>query len=102
MMDFRQGDIIKITGFNNTFIIVSNNTFINATHIFHVCPIIQNLADGPLHICISGKIKESGTVACEQVKLIDPTVRGCGKIDSVSYETIMNISDALQGMFEYD
>jgi mRNA interferase MazF len=102
MNDFSQGDIIKISGFNYNFIIVSKNAFINATSVFHVCPIFKNVPEGPLHIYIAGKIKETGTVICEQIKLIDPTVRGCGKIDSVSYETIMNISDAIQGIFEYD
>jgi mRNA interferase MazF len=102
MIDFKQGDIIKISGFQNKFLIVSKNAFIKATKVIHVCPIIQNIPEGPLHIRVDGKIKETGIVACEQIKLIDPSVRGCGIIDSIPYDTIMNVSDALQGIFEYD
>ena len=102
MIDFYQGDIIKLAGFKNAFLIVSKNAFIKATKVFHVCPIIENYPNGPLHIEIEGKEGTKGTVICEQVKLIDPSVRGFSRADRVSYETIMNISDAIQGIFEYD
>jgi len=49
-----------------------------------------------------GKSGVSGTVICEQVKIIDPNVRNCKKADRVHYDEIMNVSDALQGIFEYD
>jgi mRNA interferase MazF len=41
-------------------------------------------------------------VVCEQIKLIDPGSRSCKRIDRLSYGQLMNISDALQGIFEYD
>ena len=102
MMDFCQGDIIRFTGFKNKFIIVSKNTFIRATHVLHVCPVIEDYPAGPVHICVEGKEREKGTVICEQVKLIDPSARGCSRIDRVPYDMIMDVSDALQGIFEYD
>lgn len=102
MNDFAQGDIIKISGYKNKFLVVSKNAFIRATNAFHVCPMLEGCPDGPLHIRVTGKKKEEGTIICEQLKLIDPSVRNCSKIDSVSYDIIMNISDALQGIFEYD
>lgn len=102
MNEFFQGDIIKIAGFKNYFIIISKNSFIKNTKVFHVCPLFEQYPSGPLHIQIEGKEQIKGTVICEQIKLIDPSVRGCHKIDRVSYEATMNISDAIQGIFEYD
>ena len=83
MIDLFQGDIIKIGGFKSLFMIVSNNAFIQATGVFHVCPVLEN-------------------VLCEQIKLIDPEARNCRRLDRLPYGTVMDISDALQGIFEYD
>ena len=103
MTDFCQGDIIKIDGYNKQlFVIVSKNAFVRAVGIFHVCPMIAGIQAGPVHIQVKGRNGEEGTVICEQIKAIDPKVRGCGKVDSLLYEDIMNVSDAVQGLFEYD
>ncbi len=102
MTGFSQGDIISISGYGKkAFLIVSKNAFIKSTGVFHICP-IMNIPNGPLHIDISGNKGIAGTVVCEQIKLIDPSARGCSKIDDIPYADIMNISDAIQGMFEYD
>ena len=103
MNEFYQGDIIKISGFKKQlFVIVSKNAFIKATGIFHVCPIFPAVPAGPIHIQICGKKCESGTVICEQIKAIDPKARGCNRVDLLAYEDIMNVSDVIQGIFEYD
>ena len=103
MKEFSQGDIIKISGYKKRlFVIVSKNAFIRATGMFHVCPMIPNIPAGPLHILVTGKKTEIGTVICEQIKVIDPSVRSCNKVDLLVYEDIMNVSDAVQGIFEYD
>ena len=103
MNEFYQGDIIRITGFKRQlFVIVSKNAFIKATGIFHVCPVIQGIQAGPLHIPVVGKKGESGAIICEQIKAIDPKARVCKRVDILAYEDIMNISDAVQGIFEYD
>lgn len=103
MNEFYQGDIIKISGFKKQlFVIVSKNAFIKATGIFHVCPILPGIQAGPIHIQICGKKGESGTVICEQIKAIDPKARGCNRVDLLAYEDIMNVSDVIQGIFEYD
>ena len=57
---------------------------------------------GPIHLSVCGKKGESGTVICEQIKAIDPKARGCNRVDLLAYEDIMNVSDAVQGIFEYD
>ena len=103
MNGFYQGDIIKISGFKNQlFVIVSKNAFIKATGIFHVCPILPGVQAGPIHIQICGKKGKSGTVICEQIKAIDPKARGCYRVDLLAYEDIKNVSDVIQGIFEYD
>ncbi len=103
MSEFYQGDIIKIAGFKGQiFVIVSKNAFIKATGMLHVCPVIPGIQAGPLHIQVIGKRGEGGTVICEQIKAIDPGARGCNRVDSLTYEDILNVSDAVQGIFEYD
>ena len=101
-MAFSQGDMIRIAGFKNDFLIVSTNAFINAVHMFHVCPVLEKIEAGPLHIIIKGDKGAEGTVVCEQIKLIDPSVRNCRKTDWLSYGQIMEIADVIQGIFEYD
>lgn len=103
MNGYSQGDIIRINGYQRQrFVVVSKNAYIKATGTFHVCLLVKDLPEGPLHINVCGKNGESGTVICEQIKLIDPEVRGCSIVDSLVYKDIMNISDAIQGIFEYD
>ena len=103
MTELCQGDIIKITGYKKQlFLIISKNAFIKATGMFHVCPMISGIKAGPLHIPVTGKMGSTGTVICEQIKAIDPSARGCNRVDLLRYEDTMNISDAVQGIFEYD
>jgi len=101
-MEWSQGDIIRIQGYRNDFLVISNNSYIRATGFFHVCPLLQDVTEGPLHISIHGDQETSGTAICEQIKLIDPSARSCIRRDRISYNQIMNVSDALQGIFEYD
>ncbi len=102
MQGFSQGDLIRIHGFRNLFLIVSKNAFIRAVHMFHVCPVITEIPDGPLHIPVTGMQQTQGVVICEQMKLIDPLVRPCTRVDRILYGDLMDISDVLQGIFEYD
>ena len=103
MTDLYQGDIIRISGFGSKrFVVVSKNAFIRTTGAFHVCPMLEGIPEGPLHIAVNGIRGVSGVVVCEQLKLIDPGARSCSRLDSLQYGEIMNISDAIQGVFEYD
>ena len=103
MNEFYQGDIIKINGFaRELFVIVSKNAFIRATGIFHVCPMLSGIPAGPIHLPVKGNNGSCGTVICEQIKAIDPKARVCNRVDLLAYEDIMNVSDAVQGIFEYD
>ncbi len=102
MKSFSQGDILKIEGFRFKFLVVSKNAYIRSTRTFHVCPLLNGVPEGPLHIAVTGEKGECGVVHCEQIKLIDSEKRACTRIDRLHYRDIMEISDALQGIFEYD
>ena len=103
MNEISQGDVVKLSGFRNRFLVVSKNAFIKSTGMFHVCPVFPNLNPGPVHILIKLVISgENVTACCEQVKLIDPKERGAGVVDRISYADKMEVSDTIQGIFEYD
>ncbi len=94
-----QGDIIKIEKIKHPVLIVSKN-FFNISGEVIGCPIFQNSVEGPLHIFISAE-EITGYVQCEKLALLDLTVRGYKKMDELSIDQIINIADAVQGIFEY-
>ena len=99
MSRVEQGDLIKVAGLNYPVMVVSNN-FFNETGKAIVCPIVKNAVEGPLHI----RLKEStveGYVLCEQVRYLDLTVRRFSKLGDAHYYDVMDISDAVMGMFDY-
>ncbi len=102
MTDLSQGDIVKLQGFRNCFLVVSNNAYIRATGMFHVCLMTTWEKEGPLHIRVCGAEGTEGVVSCEQLRLIDPASRGVQRIDRIDHRDIMEVFDAIQGMFEYD
>lgn len=94
-----QGDVLRIDRVSHPVLVVSNN-FFNESGAVIGCPITKNASMGPLHI----KIDMSGTtgvVLCEQVKFFDLHTRGYAKHSSIEYYSLIDISDAIQGMFEY-
>ena len=99
MSRVEQGDLIKVAGLNYPVMVVSNN-FFNETGKAIVCPIVKNAVEGPLHI----RLKEStveGYALCEQVRYVDLTVRRFSKLSDAHYYDVMDISDAVMGMFDY-
>ena len=102
MREYHQGDLVRIGSYAQTFVIVSNNSFIRATGMFHVCPFLPGYPEGPVHIAATGRQGTEGTAIIEQIKLIDPSVRACRRLDTLPYRDVMEISDALQSVFEYD
>lgn len=95
----QQGDILKIEKIQHPVLVVSKDFFNTSGEIIG-CPIIVNSMPGPLHIWISTESTE-GYVQCEQLKLLDLSIRGYKKIDRLPIYEKMNISDAIQGIFEY-
>lgn len=96
---FHQGDIIKIEKIKFPVLVVSKD-FFNATGQIIGCPVLPNATKGPLHITITGK-EVTGIVICEELKKLDLRIRGCKKIDVIQSNELMNIADAIQGIFDY-
>lgn len=94
-----QGDIIKVEKIKPPVLVVSKDFFNESGEIIG-CPIIGDSNEGPLHIWTSTKEVE-GYVQCEKMALLDLSVRGYKIIDSMPLSELINISDAIQGIFEY-
>lgn len=94
-----QGDILKIEKIRHPVLVVSKDFFNTVGEIIG-CPVINNSGPGPLHIRILTENTE-GYVHCEKLALLDLSVRGYKKTDSLPITEIINISDAVQSIFEY-
>ena len=98
-MKVEQGDIIQIERLKGYFLVVSKD-FFNETEQAIVCPFVKDTFLDPLHIEASGK-EVKGIVMCEQMRLVDLCYRGFKRVDSISYPQRMNITDAIQAIFDY-
>lgn len=99
MEELHQGDILKIERIKPPVLVVSKDFFNNSGAIIG-CPILKNSTMSPLHIPVSTEEVE-GYVQCENMKLLDLSIRGHKKIDRITYSETMNITDAIQGIFDY-
>ncbi len=99
MFSIEQGEILKVENIKYPVLVVSKN-FFNRTEQAIVCPIIQDKPDDPLHIPFMAE-KLSGTVLCEEMKLMDFRYRGFSLLDRIAYSDIINITDAIQSIFDY-
>ncbi len=98
-MKIEQGDLLKVGGVAWPVIVVSNN-FFNASGKAIVCPIVKDALEGPLHIPLKNCPME-GYVLCEQVRSLDLSARRFSRITAAPDFDIMDISDAVMGMFDY-
>lgn len=94
-----QGDILKIENIKHPVLVVSKDFFNTGGEIIG-CPIIKNSMPGPLHIWMSTEETE-GYIQCEKLALLDLSVRGYKKVDRLPVAEMINVSDAIQGIFEY-
>lgn len=94
-----QGDILKIENIKHPVLVVSKDFFNTSGEIIG-CPIITNSVYGPLHIWMATEENE-GYIQCEKLALLDLSVRGYKKVDRLPLSDMMNVSDAIQGIFEY-
>ena len=94
-----QGDILKIEHIQKPVLVVSKD-FFNQTFEIIGCPIYEKGEAGPLHIHIKAE-ETIGYVHCEKMALLDLNVRGYSKIGRIHYPDIINITDAIQGIFDY-
>ncbi len=94
-----QGDILKIEKVKHPVLIVSKD-FFNTSGKIIGCPIIKNSMSGPLHIWMSTEENE-GYIQCEKLALLDLSIRGHKMIDRLPISEMINVSDAIQSIFEY-
>ena len=98
-LPFEQGDILFVEKIKEPVLVVSKN-FFNCSEQAIVCPILSSAVPDPLHIPIIAD-EVQGSVLCEQMKLLDLRYRGYKKISRIKYEDIINITDAIQAIFDY-
>ena len=99
MEALEQGAFLRVDGIAHPVLVVSNNFFNRIGRVI-VCPILQRAVPGPLHIELKNS-EITGFVLCEQVRYLDLTARRFAKLSATHYFDIMDISDAVMGMFEY-
>ena len=99
MEKLHQGDILKIEKIKHPVLVVSKDFFNTSGEIIG-CPIIRNSIPGPLHIWMAMEEIE-GYIQCEKLALLDLSVRGYKKVDRLPISEMINVSDAIQGIFEY-
>ncbi|MCR5791482.1 MAG: type II toxin-antitoxin system PemK/MazF family toxin [Lachnospiraceae bacterium] len=97
--ELHQGDILKIENIKKP-VLVASKDFFNQTFEIIGCPINEKGEEGPLHIHIRTDDVE-GYVQCEKIALLDLNIRGYSKIGRIHYPDIINITDAIQGIFDY-
>ena len=96
---FHQGDIIKIEKIKFPVLVVSKDFFNSSGQIIG-CPITPDAVKGPLHISINTN-EVKGVVHCENLKMLDLRIRGCKKLDALQSNELIDIVDAIQGIFDY-
>lgn len=94
-----QGSILQVDGLRFPVVVVSKAYFNREGKVL-VCPLMKDTPAGPLHIAVSIGGSE-GTVWCEQVRYLDLTARHWTLKGVLPYFTLMDISDAIQGIIEY-
>lgn len=99
MEQLHQGDILKIENIRHPVLVVSKD-FFNSSGAVIGCPVIKDSIAGPLHIWMSVEDNE-GYIQCEKLALLDLSVRGYKRIGRLPRAEMINISDAIQSIFEY-
>ena len=94
-----QGDLISVKDVPYRLLVVSSR-FFNDSGSVVACPVIKDASDGPLHIADETP-SDSGRVICEQMKYFNLKQRSFRITGRISFYQLMDISDAIQGIFEY-
>ena len=94
-----QGDIIKIDKVKMPVLVVSKD-FFNETGEIIACPVYLNGETSALHIAVTTD-DFRGIAHCEKLALLDLNVRGYVKTGNLGMSDIINITDAIQGIFDY-
>ena len=94
-----QGEIIRLETSGITGLVLSR-AFFNRSGMAVVCPVVACAAEDALHIPVTGE-KLKGVALLEHLKSLDLRTRFYERIEVLTYQQIQNISDAVQGIFDY-
>lgn len=95
----RQGDILRIERIK-ALVLVTSKDFFNQTGEVIGCPLQNSCTDSPLHIKVDS-LEEDLYAQCEKLALLDLSERRYSKVRTISISDVINISDAIQGIFDY-
>ncbi len=96
-----QGDIIRIEGLKLPVLVTSKEIF-NSTKQVIAVPIYLEGEAGPLHLpVVLCKSKTSGLAHCEKMRLIDLRARNWKPLDRIDMPQIIEVTDAIQSIFDY-
>ena len=99
MEKVEHGSLLQVQGLQYPVVVVSNN-FFNASGKAVVCPVLKKAVEGPLHIPVKAD-RVNGFALCEQVRYLDLAQRSFSRIGAIPYFEVMNLSDAVMGIFDY-
>ena len=94
-----QGDVLKVEKIKDPVFVASKNFFNQSGEIIG-CPILGESTESPLHIYVEMD-ENKGYIQCEQMKMLDLRVRGYKIIDRVKMADVINVTDAIQSIFDY-
>jgi mRNA interferase MazF len=97
--ELNQGDILKIEHIKQPVLVVSKD-FFNKTGEIIGCPVYKTGKPDALRIYIHSDDVD-GYVHCEKLALLDLNVRSYSKICRIHISDIMEITDAIQSIFDY-
>ncbi|MGN1154896.1 MAG: type II toxin-antitoxin system PemK/MazF family toxin [Agathobacter sp.] len=97
--EIHQGDVLKIENIRHPILVVSKDFFNETGHIIG-CPIFTDSIEGALHVHVVAD-GINGFVHCEQLAFWDVNVRGYIKVGNIALEDKIDISDTIQGIFDY-
>jgi mRNA interferase MazF len=95
----RQGDILWLEK-EKQYVLVLSRDFFNQSGMSVVCPLRERADPDALHIMIHSDIY-TGTALIEHLRSLDLQAVNYRRISGISYEQIRDISDAVQGIFDF-
>ncbi len=97
--NIHQGDVLKVEKIKPPVLVVSKDLFNSSGEIIG-CPIYEFGTAAALHIEIKAD-RVTGYVYCEQLSQIDLNARSFSRLSTIPLSDIINITDAVQSIFDY-
>ena len=91
--------VLKVEKIKDPVFVASKNFFNQSGEIIG-CPILGESTESPLHIYVEMD-ENKGYIQCEQMKMLDLRIRGYKIIDRVKRADVINVTDAIQSIFDY-